>query len=271
MTHRSPRYRTLAELSTCASCLCLGLAFACGETTKNNAHDETTTGSTTATGPTNGGSVTGGPTTSGTTTGGGGTTGSDCPSLEPAAGSACPMDNRVCAYDNCAAPDYRDYHELNCVNGAWVLAFTEACPVGQCPADTPFVGSYCNAGVTPGPCSAVDACGEVREATCFDWTWQTLDNKLPELPGTSAGGADGAGMDPVVPQCPVNPPYSGDRCCPGAVPERCDYTEGDPDGAAGASFLINPVTSTGGDGDAPYVLQCAVCTDQMYWSSCPQE
>lgn len=261
MTHPSPRFRSLARLTTGASCLCLGLAFACGNTTRNDAHEATTNGPTTAAGPT-----TGGLTNGGTSTGSGGTTGTDCPSLEPAVGSGCSVVNRVCWYANCTAPEYRDYHELHCVDGAWTLAFSEACQVGPCPAEPPVIQSYCDASVTPGPCSAVDACGEGREVVCSNWAWQTTDDKLPERPITDGAGGAGA----AAPMCPAEPPYAGDRCCPRAVPERCDYTGGDPDGAAGASFLIDP-TSTGSAGDAPYRLQCAVCTDQMYWSNCPQE
>jgi len=102
---------------------------------------------------------------------------------------------------------------------------------------------------------------------CTNYGWQTTDNEIPELPGSTGGG--GTGNEP--PLCPALPPNAGDRCCPTAVPERCDYTESGTAGAAGASFIIIPGTSTGGDSDAPYPLPCAVCTDQMYWSICPQE
>src|SRR6186997_279911 len=89
MTHPSPRFRILAQLTACAACVCL--AFACGGTTET--HEETTDGPTTDSGPTNGGPTNSGPTNSGgnggsTTTGGGnggdtttGGDGGDCPSL----------------------------------------------------------------------------------------------------------------------------------------------------------------------------------------------
>src|SRR5688572_10372252 len=99
MTHPSHRFRLLLQLSACASCLCLGLSFACGGTAENDTPKDATNGPTTVTGATNStnagstnagstnaGSTNGGTTTNGST-GSGGTTGTDCPSLEPAQGS----------------------------------------------------------------------------------------------------------------------------------------------------------------------------------------
>src|SRR6186713_775988 len=102
MTHSSPRFRILLQLTAYAACL--GLAFACGGTTEADSHGDMTDGPTTDSGPTNSGGN------------GGVTTGvvSNCPSLEPAEGSGCAVDAQVCDYANCTAPDYRDAHTLAC-------------------------------------------------------------------------------------------------------------------------------------------------------------
>ena len=283
MTHPSARFRTFAQLGSCASCLCLGLAFACGETAQNDVHDEMGNASRTASGPTNG--VTSGSVTSGSITSGGPTTGAFgmgaygtggfptdgfptgggvvnyCSSLEPAEGSACDTEGRVCRYANCTAPDYRDSHELNCVNGAWVLAVAQTCPVGPCLAEPPRMRSACDLSLTPGPCPALDGCGDVREAQCNSGIWIATDDEDADakLPGSSGGGASGAAEAPI---CPASAPYFGEPCCPAAVPEKCFYADAETEGAAGVN--------TGGEWVPRPLTGCARCTDPMIWENCEE-
>jgi len=171
----------------------------------------------------------------------------------------------VCVFENCQPPDYNDRHQLTCLAGAWTLTALSTCEMGPCPATPTVPGSACDEDFTPGPCTFVDACAGSYEVLCIDGSWQTSvdgDSDAPypedELPA------------PPVPECPLYPPYLGDPCCPTAVPEVCDYTQGGPDGAAGASFIILPGAATSGGGaEPPPTLSCAVCSAQMTWASCP--
>lgn len=244
------------------------LNSACGSTTRNDVKSDTSdagTDTTSAAGNTtgSGGSTTESVTAVGNTgsgTGTGGTTPNDCPSFEPAQGSTCTQANLRCFYENCQAPEYNDAHLLACSDGAWVLSDITTCQTNECP-EVAQPGTYCDASVTPGPCSFVDVCGASQEVECVDGSWQAGSAEERAAPGE----------DPVAPVCPTYPPYLGYPCCPTQVPEICDYTAGT-DGAAGASFLINPATSTSGGGAAepPPSLTCAVCTPDMTWHPCPE-
>lgn len=254
------------------------LAYACGDTTTNSEGSEPSDTTSTATG--SGGSTTGGVTsvTSGGATGSsggtGGTTSNLCPSFEPAEGTGCTADGQMCAFKNCQAPDYRDYHELTCKGGAWQQTAVNACPfVESCPAVPPLVGSGCDPFVTPGPCVAEDPCGATYEAVCLYGAWQKTDNQDSDRPGTDGGGAatgsGGSGGGFEAPFCPADAPYLYDPCCPAFVPEKCDYTGSA--GAAGASFDFAPGAGATGSGAAPPMLGCAVCTENMVWDYCPVE
>src|SRR6187200_3396904 len=181
MTHPSPRFRILPQLTAYAACLCL--AFACAGATEGDTHDEPATDA----GPTTGGPTGGGPTTGAVTTGavttgavttGAVTTGAsngavttgvvfDCPSIEPAQGTGCSVGAQVCAYANCTAPDYRDAHTFSCEGGAWQLTAEEVCEdvPTTCPPSITR-GAYCDLPEGSGPCSVVDACGSVRDTYC---------------------------------------------------------------------------------------------------------
>lgn len=176
----------------------------------------------------------------------------------------------MCAFENCEAPDYRDHHTLTCVGGAWQLTDLTACLFESCPTVPPVVGYGCDASVTPGPCVAVNPCGEGYQAECVNGIWQVTDDQDSDRVGTDGGGAATGTGGAEAPFCPAYAPYVGAPCCPAFVPERCDYTGAA--GAAGASFDILPgSTGNGGGAAPPPMLDCAVCTDQMYWDSCPLE
>lgn len=184
-----------------------------------------------------------------------------CPSFEPAAGSTCTQEDQVCGYEHCAPPDYNDRHMLTCINGAWTITDVSACPVQPCPATPPVLGSVCYENVAPERCIFANACGADLEVACVEGTWQAV----------GAEDSDGPGEDPALPapMCPAYPPYLGDPCCPTTVPEICDYsaTATGTDGAAGASFLIQPGSTSGG-AEPPITLTCARCTPEMTWSYC---
>jgi hypothetical protein len=248
------------------SALLLG---ACGGTTKNGADPDTSDSATPTNTSGSGTTGTGGATTqtvtaaasTGSNTGTGGTTMvPSCPSFEPAVGSTCPEPEQVCGYQNCRAPDYNDQHLLTCLNGAWTITDVTPCQVEVCPAIPPAVGSACNESVMPGPCAFANACGTYLEVECVGGAWQ------------ATGSDDRAAPDPAppLPVCPEYAPYLGDACCPTTVPERCDYSMSGTDGAAGASFLVNP-TTTGAGAEPPPTLTCAICTPEMTWGYCPTE
>ncbi len=171
----------------------------------------------------------------------------------------------MCGYEQCAPPEYNDRHLLTCINGAWALTESTACPPLPCPPTPPVLGSVCEEHVTPELCTYADACGGAFEVACVEGNWQAAGGEERDVP---------AAPDPPAPMCPPYPPYLGDPCCPASVPETCDYsaTATGTDGAAGASFLINPVGSTSGGGaEPPLTLTCAVCTPQMTWGYCNLE
>jgi len=291
MTHSSPRFRILLQLTAYAACL--GLAFACGGTTEADSHGDMTDGPTTDSGPTNSGGN--GPVTTGGGNGGGGngpvTTGvvSNCPSLEPAEGSGCAVDAQVCDYANCTAPDYRDAHTLVCSQGAWQLTELERCDnvPTTCPPSITR-GAYCDLPEGSGPCSVVDACGAVRSTYCTNGIWEygsgTGEDAAPIIPPGSGGAGTGPSSatvttsPPPEPKCPEIIPEWGTACCPADYPPVCDWTltssnigGGSPSAATGGSPGPT-VTGTGsGFGTGDPLLPCAMCGADMTWqtTTCP--
>lgn len=195
------------------------------------------------------------------------------------------MEGEVCQYINCLEPGDRDDHQLMCQMGAWVLTSTRRCEQAACPPGGPTLGGYCDSTVSPGPCTAIDACGFARQLSCINDTWQAdaEDSDVPQ----GAGGASGelplpdtsGGVSPLV--CPDYPPYWGSSCCPDNFPDVCDYRQPAMDGGAGASFIIipsDPIDPGGSTGSGPNggagaspPLDCAVCaTDTMTWEPCEQ-
>lgn len=264
----------MAQLGGFVAFACSALLFAaCGDTARNSANSDTSDATTDTSGTSTATSGSGGSTTQGVTataatssgTGTGGTAMPSCPSFEPAAGSTCSEEGLVCTFANCQPPDYNDGHVLTCVAGAWTLTHVSACPSSPlCPLTPPLVGSACNETINSSACTFENACGVYLEVACVDGTWQTAGAKDKAAPA-----------DPALPlpTCPTYPPFYGDPCCPSAVPEACDYsgTATGTDGAAGASFRINPTVSTSGGGaEPPPTLLCAICTAQMTWDYCPE-
>lgn len=309
MTYHSHRFITTARLALSASGLCLGLVLACGGTTESHSNDDsaddgpTTDGPTTDGGPSNGGPVTtggavttGGPvTTSGpvttggpTTAGGNGGSGggdNDCPSVEPAPGSGCSEPSQICSYPNCVAPDYRNGHDLECINGAWSVGSETVCddvPL-ECPPNV-YLGASCDVPEGTGPCTVYDACGTFRQVYCTAGYWQygpVGEDAAP--PPDGGGGAGNAGTGPSgtftsgpipAPTCPEFPPTPGQACCPADYPAYCDYTGAiDPgttvgtQAATGGSFTVVS-TGAGGTGSGALPnLTCAVCSPNLTWES----
>jgi hypothetical protein len=247
--------------------MAISLLFWAGVACSGETESDANPASAVTTGPTTG--------TGGTTSGGiGGTTSSSaCPSIEPSVGSACTEEVQVCWFGNCAAPEYRNNHELTCVGHVWTLSQDDACVA--CPPTRTFViGSACDAVATPGPCYAIDACSDLSASYCVDGAWvleSSLDSSdqraAPIAPGI--GGASSAtstvgtstttGFPPPPPECPVDAPALGNPCCPRNVPELCAY-----DVSAGGA---------GGDQGVSAMLGCMACSQaEMVWeaaSGCP--
>lgn len=204
--------------------------------------------------------------TSGQSSGTGGTNSASCPSVEPAVGSSCSPSAQSCSFINCVAPDYRDDHVMACINGAWALTSEVICDADPlpCPSSLPAQGQACDAASTPGPCSALDACGVVQFAYCTTgvWEFQSSDgaeDRAAPAPGTggatvvgTATATTGADIPVQEPVCPANPPTLGAACCPASFPEYCDYGAG---GAGGNSGFGAPAPGVGGatSGDASAV------------------
>ena len=206
-----------------------------------------------------------GPDTSGQSSGTGGTASGSCPSVEPALGASCAPDAQSCLFINCVAPDYRDDHELTCVNGAWALTREAVCDevAVACPPSTPVRGQACNAAETPGPCTTFDACGSVQLAYCTmgAWQYQTDDgaDRIAPASGVGGSGTTGAMPDPIPAECPLAAPTLGTPCCPSNHPPVCDYGSG---GSSGDSEFGAPVPAAGGasSGDAGTVQSVALAT-----------
>lgn len=250
------------------------------ETSANSASSETSSGSGGSADSGTGGDGSGGDGTTsadsaGENTGTGGTNSGSCPSLEPAVGSSCASEGEQCAFVNCVAPDYRDDHTLTCLNGAWALSAEVVCEeeADQCPASPPVRGRACDEATTPGPCTAVDACGSAQLAYCTNgvWVYEAPDGDADRI-APAAGGATvvgtaaptgsattGAVPEPELPECPLNPPVLGSPCCPSDYPALCDYAS---DGSAGSSGFDAPVPAAGGasSGDAATVQSATVVT-----------
>lgn len=254
-----------ARRSEIASGLLLCAAIACGDTQSGGNSGGSASSATGSN-----------PSTAGETTGTGGTTSSPwCPSIEPATGSACTEEGRACWFENCGAPDYRDGHELICVEGAWTLSLERLCVNPErCPASNTFtVGQTCDAAATPGPCRGLDACSSTNLASCVDGVW-VLTSSLDEdadiaeffLPATGGAGTVGTattGFVPPPPECPLDPPELGASCCPDRVPEVCafDAATGGAGGAGGAS-------GAGGTQAMPATGGCLACNRAtMLWEA----
>src|SRR5690606_15891160 len=143
----------------------------------------------------------------------------DCPSVEPARGSSCSADGQVCIYENCGAPEYRDGHELTCLNGAWTVVGETRCE--DVPIERPpnvYLGAYCGAPEGTGPCTVYDACGFFREVYCTNGYWQLPKDDEGAAPPDGFGGGSAVGTAPSatsatsagpLPQCPSYPPTEG--------------------------------------------------------------
>lgn len=254
---------------TIASGLMLWGAFACSGETKSsvNTSDSSiaggggegggpssisgTGGNGTGGDPSSGGDTGTGGDTSGQITGTGGTDSGSCPSIEPAIGASCEFDGQRCPFVNCEAPDYRDDHTLTCFDGAWALTAEVICDEepSSCPATPPVRGQACDSDATPGPCTAIDACGGVQLAYCEGnvWTFEANDgDSEPIAPGVGGASAVSTavattGITPELPECPINPPTLGTSCCPADYPEVCDYGSG-----SGSSNFGVPAPAAGG-------------------------
>src|SRR5690606_18527819 len=182
-------------------------------------------------------------------TGTGGTKPTACPSIEPAAGTSCTVEDHACSFANCRAPDYQSAHQLTCIDGAWTLTAESACDSGLCPT-TLAPNLACDAAATPGPCPVVDACGVARTLYCVSDHWQSAnegtDDLAPAPPADgSANGDTGGALSSTSgaggpPACPAVKPEVGASCCPPDYPAYCSYAEEDATSAGGASFLIGP-------------------------------
>ena len=289
MTHPSHPFITFSRFAVSATGLCLTLLFACGGSTEGNSNDDATDGNTGGSGPTDGNSGGSGPTDgnsggsgptdgnsggSGPTDGGpnngnsGGTGGGgNCPSLEPAEGTSCSQEFQVCDYVNCAPPDPRNDHTLECLNGAWALAAETVCDdvSFSCPPNV-YRGAYCSAPEGAGPCTVYDACGAFRDVYCTNGVWEygsvdrDSDGAAPPPDGgggvgTAIGTAPSATVTtspPPVPTCPDYAPIQGTGCCPSDYPAYCDYTDAGSDSAVVTAASISTATVVGGFGGGAF-------------------
>jgi hypothetical protein len=187
----------------------------------------------------------------------GGTTSASCPSVQPAVYSSCSVEQASCTYINCVAPNYRNDRVMLCVNGTWTLGSEEQCETEptSCPATTIRAGQGCDSEVTPGPCSAIDACGGIQAAYCSEGVWSydvaRIERLVPATGdvgpvGTAMGTTTTSGGTPPPPECPLDPPTLGAACCPANHPALCDYGSG----SGGSSGFGAPVPAAGGAGGA---------------------
>jgi hypothetical protein len=264
--------------------LCLLAALACGDTVENPESEtaSASAGSRSTLSETTTDTTTGA--TLGPTNGTGGTGPGACPPLEPAPSTNCVSPGLTCTYDNCRAPEYRDGHTLSCLQGAWMLTSEELCDQEppNCPASTSVIGQVCDASLTPGPCSAFDACGALGSAVCSGGIWTLSSSGLGASPpdgSAGAGNGDAAaapaatGGAPIPLRCPGVPPEVGTSCCPASVPAICDYDS--PSTATGGfmpdDMALVTTTGQGGSAGSPGADRpppCLICSAQMVWQTC---
>jgi hypothetical protein len=236
--------------------------------------------------------------------GDGGTGAMACPSVEPQLDASC-SEGQTCTFVYCESPRYLADRTLTCVDNAWVLSDEVPCddaPPPACPSYIPSLGQSCDASETTGPCSSLDACGNLKTLWCNDSEWST--SRPAGAPTATGGGSDASAVASsttgifVEPMCPLEPPVLGESCCPNDIPEYCDYrAEGaggsggggsggsGGDSSAGGSGGANlvPVTSStttdvtgsvggsGGSGGAP-AAECVACSSSQVWTAselCP--